>query len=76
MADKKSLLGGKSKKGAAKKKSVPKNSQQSLKYIECYGNGIMQIEPGVFSKMFRFDDFSFKTKSDEEQLEIFEGYCK
>lgn len=81
MAEKKSLLGGKSggasgKKGASKKKSIPKNAQQSLKYIECYTNGIMQIEPGVFSKMFGFKDVSFRTKSDEEQLEIFGGYCK
>lgn len=75
MADKKSLLGGKSKTGK-KKRTVPRNAQQSMKYIECYANGIMQIEPGMFSKMFGFEDCSFKTKSDEEQEEIFESYCK
>lgn len=70
-----SLLGGK-KKTPAKNKSVPRNTQQSMHYIECYENGIMQVDHGVFSKMYRFNDFSFKTKSDEEQEEIFESYCK
>lgn len=69
-----SLFGG-AKKGNPKK-AIPKNVQQSLRYVECYENGIIQVEPGVFSKMFRFDDFSFKTKSQEEQEEIFESYCK
>ena len=76
MADKKSLMGVKKKSSAPAKKAVPKTAQQSLHYIECYENGIMQVEPGVFSKMYHFEDYSFKTKSDEEQLEIFESYCK
>lgn len=76
MADKKSLMGAKKKGSAPAKKAVPKTAQQSLHYVECYENGIMQVEPGVFSKMYHFEDYSFKTKSDEEQLEIFESYCK
>lgn len=78
MASKKSLLNisKKAEKKKAAKKPIPKTSQQSLRYVECYENGIMQLEPGVFSMMYSFNDYSFKTKSEEEQLEIFEGYCK
>lgn len=55
---------------------MPRTVQQSLPYIEAYENGVMQVEPGVFTKVFAFDDISFKTKSDEEQEEIYANYMK
>lgn len=58
------------------KKAIPKTVQQTIHYEECYENGVIQIEPGVFSKTFRFDDISFKTRSDEDQEEIYESYLK
>lgn len=57
-------------------KPVPKTVQQSLPYIEVYENGVMQVEPGVFTKMFTFDDISFKTRSDEDQYDTYENYEK
>ena len=80
-AKKKGALGG--KKGAATlmkryggSKAVPKNTQQVIPYLEAYENGVLQIEPGVFSMTYAFDDISFKTKSDEEQNEIYAGYMR
>ena len=59
-----------------KKPKIPKTAQDSVPYIEAYDNGVFQIEPGVFSKTFKFDEISFKTKSDEEQNRIYDAYMK
>ncbi len=55
---------------------LPKTVQDSLPWINCFENGVFQISEGVFSKTFEFDDISFKTKSDEEQLTIYDAYQK
>ena len=62
------------KKKAPRK--TPRTSQDTLPYIAAYENGAFQTEPGRFTKTFAFDDISFKTKSDEEQNEIYEFYMK
>ena len=58
------------------KKQIPKTVQQTLPYIEAYENGVMQVETGVFSKTFEFEDISFKTGSDETQEETYDHYMK
>lgn len=57
-------------------KPIPKTTQQVLPYIEAYENGVFQVEPGVFTKTYRFDDISFKTKSEEDQQEIYQAYMR
>lgn len=57
-------------------KPTPKTAQQVIPYIEAYENGVFQVAPGVFSKTFEFKDISFKTKSDEEQQEIYSAYMR
>lgn len=78
--DKKKVTSNKdSKKNKKAKKSfkIPKTVQQTLGYIEAYPkNGVIQIEPGVFSKCFKFKDISFKTLSDDDQEEIYDQYQK
>ena len=59
------------KKGKTK---AGKTTQSTVRYVECYENGVIQVEPGFFSKTFNFSDFSFKTKSDAEQEAIFSAY--
>lgn len=59
-----------------KPKAIPRTVQQSLPYIEAYDNGVMQVDEGVFSKTFEFEDIAFQTKSEEEQHEIYENYMK
>lgn len=64
-------------KGKDKKNiQIPKTVQQTIPYIECYENGVMQVENGVFSQTFSFKDISFKTASDEEQERIYDDYMK
>lgn len=82
MADQKDIVNsllGKGKKGASKKKDkvkIPKRTQDSVPYLECYDNGVFQVESGAFTKSFRFKDMSFRTKSDEEQERIYDAYMK
>lgn len=57
-------------------KPTPKTAQQVIPYIEAYENGVFQVAPGVFSKTFEFKDISFKTKSDEEQQEVYSAYMR
>lgn len=82
MAEQKGLIDnllGKGKAGSPKKKGkikIPKRTQDSVPYMECYDNGVFQVEPGVFTKSFKFKDMSFKTKSDEEQERIYDAYMK
>lgn len=79
------LLGKKPTNGAdsnvglraqGKKPKIPKTAQDSVPYVEAYENGVFQVEPGVFTQTFQFDEISFKTKSDEEQNRIYEAYMK
>lgn len=61
----------------SKKVTIPKTVQQTLGYIDAYPkNGVIQIAPGVFSKVYGFDDVSFKTLSDEGQEEVYGLYMK
>ena len=65
------------KNAKKKKKAIPRTVQQTLKYIEAYPvNGVLQIEPGVFSKVYKFKDISFKTLSDDDQEEVYGLYEK
>ena len=52
---------------AKKKKDRPTSSQKSIPYIECYPDGMIQVEPGKFSKTWSFPDMNFKTLSEDEQ---------
>ena len=74
-SEKKGIKGSKNVK-PKKKKSLPRTTQQTLGYVEAYENGVIQVEPGVFSKVYRFDDISFKTLSDEQQEMIYDLYTK
>ena len=66
-------------KGKAKEKTkikIPRTVQQTLAWECCYDNGVFKIGPKTYSKTFEFDDVSFKTKSDEDQDAIYEGYMR
>lgn len=74
----KSVLMEKAEKKVKKYKpgKMPKTVQDSLPWINCFENGVFQITPGVFSKTYEFKDISFKTKSNEEQMVIYDTYQK
>lgn len=69
----------KAKKNAVKKKGVPaikKTVAQTIPFIDAYENGMIQIENSRFSKTLEINDISFKTKSNDEQEEIYDNYLK
>ncbi len=80
MADIISSLLKKPQKGDAPKqqseKSIKKITQDSLCFIDGYENGVLQIEPSKFSKSIELTDISFKTRSQEDQEQIFSDYMK
>lgn len=63
-------------KRAGGTKAIPQTTQQVLPYIEAFDNGVMHVEPGVFSETFEYEDISFRTKSDDEQQAIYEAYMR
>lgn len=67
------------KKSSNKKKQknpmiIPKTVQDSIPYKALYKNGIIEIEPGIFTKSYALEDINFKIASDEEQMNIFQKY--
>ena len=66
-----------SKKNQQKKKpgfTIPKTVQDTIPYVSVYKNGIIEIEPGIFTKSYKIEDVNFKIATDEEQMEIFNNY--
>ena len=57
-------------------KKIARTAQETLPWIEAYTNGVFQTERGRFTKTFQFEDISFKTKSQEEEYEIYENYMR
>lgn len=64
-----SLFGKKTTK--APSRPAPKTSQQSIPYDYVYKNGIIEVEPGLFSKSYLLQDANFKIASNEEQENMF-----
>ena len=67
----------KKNKPTKKKKNgiiVPKTVQDTIPYLAVYKNGIIEIEPGIFSKAYHLEDINFKIATDEAQQAIMEQY--
>jgi type IV secretory pathway VirB4 component len=75
-----SLLGGSSNGNNEKKKKskgikdAPKTVQETIPYTSVYKNGIIEIEPGLYTKSYLLHDVNFQTAADEEQETIFTDY--
>lgn len=72
------------KKAVAKKSSamqkrrtarsvIPNTVQKTIPYLADYDEGMFEITPNKFSKMYRLKDINYKTGREEEQVQIF---CK
>ncbi|MFV0363686.1 MAG: hypothetical protein ACK5LL_11475, partial [Suipraeoptans sp.] len=59
-----------------KKQHISKTAQQSIPYQEVYPNGMIMIEPGLFSKSYFLDNMNFETENEEKQESILEKYGK
>ncbi len=75
---KKTLSPKKSKKEVKKKASklkIPKTVQDSIPYYAVYpDNGIIEIEPGVFSRSYLLQDVNYQIAKEEEQYEMFSKF--
>lgn len=49
---------------------------QLLSYEAMYDDGICEIEPGLYSKTFRFSDINYQTARLDEQEDTFYRYCE
>lgn len=50
---------------------IPKTVQQSIPFIADYDEGIFEVEPNKFSKMYVIKDINYKTAQQDEQIDIF-----
>lgn len=61
---------------------TPKSIQETIDIVSVAENGIFEIGKGRngslnrFSKCYRFMDINYTTTNEEEQIRIFERYCK
>ena len=55
------------------KTKLPKTTQQTIPYIADYDNGLIEIEPNVYSKCIEFSDVNYQVAKMDDQINIF---CK
>ena len=53
------------------KSVIPKTVQQSIPFIADYDEGLFEVEPNKFSKMYEIKDINYKTAQQDEQVDIF-----
>lgn len=54
----------------------PKSIQQTIEIMAVAENGIFEVAKNRFSKCYRFQDMNYTTATENEQIGIFERYCK
>ena len=55
---------------------TPKSIQETIEIMKVAENGIFEVSKNQFSKCYRFRDINYTTTNEEEQVDIFERYCK
>lgn len=60
---------------------TPKSIQDTIEIVAVAENGIFEVGKGIkslnrYSKSYRFTDINYTTTNEEEQVDIFERYCK
>lgn len=50
---------------------IPNTTQKSIPYIADYEEGVFEIKPNKYSKMYRLKDINYRTGHEEEQITIF-----
>ena len=55
---------------------APKSIQETTEILKVAENGIFEVSKGRYSKCYLFQDLNYTTTNEEEQIEIFEHYCK
>ena len=55
------------------KTAIPRSTQQSIPYIADYEEGVFEVEPNKYSKVYRIKDINYLVSKEDEQVGIF---CK
>jgi len=55
------------------KSSLPKTTQNTIPYIADYIEGMLEVRPNKYSKMFSISDINYQTAREDDQVQIF---CK
>ena len=55
---------------------TPKSIQETIEIMAVAENGIFEVARNRYSKCYRFEDINYSTTKEEEQMGIFEQYCK
>lgn len=54
----------------------PKSIQETIEIMAVAENGIFEVAKNRYSKCYRFQDINYTTTNEDEQIDIFERYCK
>lgn len=63
----------KMEKRRSAKMAIPRSTQHSIPYIADYEEGLFEVTPNKYSKVYRIKDINYRTGREEEQVAIF---CK
>ena len=55
---------------------TPKSIQETIEIMAVAENGIFEVARNRYSKCYRFQDINYTTATEDEQIGIFERYCK
>lgn len=53
-----------------------KSLQDTIEILAIAENGIFEVAKNRYSKSYRFQDINYTTTNEDEQIDIFERYCK
>ena len=54
----------------------PKSIQETIEIMAVAENGIFEVAKNRYSKCYRFQDINYTTATEDEQIGVFERYCK
>ena len=55
---------------------TPVSIQETIEIMKIAENGIFEVAKNRYSKCYRFQDVNYTTTNEEEQIDIFERYCR
>lgn len=55
---------------------TPASIQETIEIMKIAENGIFEVAKNRYSKCYRFQDINYTTTNEEEQMDIFERYCR
>ena len=55
---------------------TPASIQETIEILKISESGIFEVSKNRYSKCYRFQDINYTTANEEEQISIFERYCR